>query len=291
MPFASIILPTHNRAGRLPTAIESVLAQTFSDWELIIVDDGSTDDTRAVVTRYADSRIRYHYQENRQLNGARNAGVGLAGTPWIGFLDDDDEFLPDHLELLHAAMERDGFNHQLYRSGILLRGGNKTTKGVNYVNEEDILPQFWDHPTGMFGMLLATELMLRHPFDEAHLLLDDFLWLVPVLRDHPLYQINAHTAVVNLHPEQRSATYLDKKRLYQNVTRLAEAYNLLGVPLQVPFATYQRQALHQYMHFCRQLTRNGQRWNALLFWRQGLKYAELRDYSDVGKTLAKILLG
>ena len=71
----SIIIPTYNRAAFLPKAIESVLAQTCTDWELIVVDDGSIDNTREVVAQYNDKRITYIYQQNAERSAARNNGI------------------------------------------------------------------------------------------------------------------------------------------------------------------------------------------------------------------------
>lgn len=286
----SIVLPTHNRARLLPAAIESLLGQRYTNWEVIVVDDGSTDDTRQVVANIPDPRVRYHYQENRQLNGARNTGVQLAKGSFLGFLDDDDQFLPDHLELLVNTMKEDRHQFDIYRSGEILQGKDKRSLGHNYQNGSDILPQFWAYPTGMFGMLLSRELARRHPFDEAHILLDDFLWLNGILRDNPLWQIEAHTAVVHLHPDQRSATYLTEERLEKNIERLLQAYNLPGIPERVPFDLYRKQALHQYFHFSRQLVREGHPKRALKVWKRGLSYADLGDWKDAGKTFAKIVL-
>jgi glycosyltransferase involved in cell wall biosynthesis len=97
MPFFSIILPTYNRAHFLPKAIESVLAQTFEDWELVIVDDGSTDNTKEVVLAYQDLRIVYIYQENQERSAARNNGISQAKGDFICFLDSDDYYLPEKL--------------------------------------------------------------------------------------------------------------------------------------------------------------------------------------------------
>jgi O-antigen biosynthesis protein len=99
-PLVTVVLPTHNRAALVGRAIESVLAQTRRDWELVVVDDGSADETRAAVAAFVDPRIRY--VRNEKALGpaqARNVGIRAAGaTRYLGFLDDDDEWLPEKLE-------------------------------------------------------------------------------------------------------------------------------------------------------------------------------------------------
>ena len=98
-PTVSVIIPTYNRAHLVGQAIRSVLNQTFQDFELIIVDDGSSDDTEAVVKQFNDPRIRYIYQENKGISGARNTGIRSARGRYIAFLDSDDLWLPDLLQL------------------------------------------------------------------------------------------------------------------------------------------------------------------------------------------------
>ncbi len=98
----SVIIPTYNRADLLPTAISSVLAQTYTDWELIVVDDASTDNTREVIKEWEakDSRIR-SVSLNKNSGGPahpKNVGVESARGEFIAFLDHDDEWLPEKLK-------------------------------------------------------------------------------------------------------------------------------------------------------------------------------------------------
>jgi len=98
-PIVSVIIPCYNHGHYLPCAVNSVLAQTFTDWEAIIVDDGSTDNTREVAAQFTDPRIRYIYQENRGLAAARNTGIRAAQGKYLAFLDADDEWEPRFLEI------------------------------------------------------------------------------------------------------------------------------------------------------------------------------------------------
>lgn len=97
-PAVSVILPTYNRAGLLPRAIASVLRQTFADFELIVVDDASTDDTMSVVGSIQDPRLRYiRLPANRGAPEARNRGITEANGNLVAFQDSDDEWLPEKL--------------------------------------------------------------------------------------------------------------------------------------------------------------------------------------------------
>lgn len=93
----SIVVPTYNRAAHIGPAIESLLASTYTNFEILVIDDGSTDQTEAVIKNYSDNRIRYIKQENRERGAARNNGMQNATGEIIGFLDSDDIVLPDHL--------------------------------------------------------------------------------------------------------------------------------------------------------------------------------------------------
>lgn len=93
----SVIIPTYNRANYLSEAIDSVLAQTYKNYEIIVVDDGSTDNTRKVLEKYSN-KIRYIYQENKGPSAARNNGIKNAKGELIAFLDSDDAWLPEKLE-------------------------------------------------------------------------------------------------------------------------------------------------------------------------------------------------
>ncbi len=106
--LVSIILPTYNRARFLPEALAAIGNQTFSGWELIVVDDGSTDNTQELVAEVAKSTaqpVRYMYQENQGAYGARNTGLDHAAGKYIAFYDSDDIWLPHHLADCVEALE------------------------------------------------------------------------------------------------------------------------------------------------------------------------------------------
>jgi len=105
-PLFTVIIPAYNRQNFLKHSIESVLNQSFSSFELLIVDDGSTDQSSEVIKFYVaqDHRVRYLYQENKERGVARNLGIRSASGKWICFLDSDDVFLRSHLETLAEAI-------------------------------------------------------------------------------------------------------------------------------------------------------------------------------------------
>ena len=119
-PFFSIILPTYNRSNFLPYAIESVIKQSYNSWELIIVDDGSTDNTKSIVTKFQrkDKRIFYFFQKNQERSSARNNGIKNSTGIWICFLDSDDIYHSNHLHVFKNFLEKNNFKLGLYFSGL-----------------------------------------------------------------------------------------------------------------------------------------------------------------------------
>ena len=106
MPKVSVIIPTYQHAHFVAEAIESVLAQTYPDYEIIVVDDGSTDDTVEVLSRFGE-RITVIHQPNRGVSAARNTGIRASKGEHIAFLDADDVWMPDKLEKQIPLLERD----------------------------------------------------------------------------------------------------------------------------------------------------------------------------------------
>lgn len=106
--MVSIIIPTYNRAGTLARAIQSVIVQSYSDWELIIIDDGSTDNTEELVKSFIeqDKRIQYiSFSENKGQAAARNKGIRASDGEYIAFQDSDDCWMPDKLQMQVSMME------------------------------------------------------------------------------------------------------------------------------------------------------------------------------------------
>lgn len=101
-PFVSVIIPVYNRENTLSYCIRSVIAQEYHDWELILIDDGSTDNSVEICQSFVekDSRIKYFHQENLGAGPARNLGMKVAKGEWITFVDSDDAIMPNHLSQL-----------------------------------------------------------------------------------------------------------------------------------------------------------------------------------------------
>jgi glycosyltransferase involved in cell wall biosynthesis len=125
-PLISVIIPAYNRADKIPIAIKSVQGQSYPNWEIVVSDDGSTDNTGEVIEQMMvhDSRIRLiRHETNAGAQAARNAGIKAAKGEWIAFLDSDDQFLPDSLSSRFAVAKRD--NVQVVHSEALIQRPNE----------------------------------------------------------------------------------------------------------------------------------------------------------------------
>jgi glycosyltransferase involved in cell wall biosynthesis len=147
-PKVSVVIPTYNRADKVGDTIESVLTQTFTDIEVIVVDDGSSDGTGQVLRATFGDRIRYFAQPNQGVSVARNKGIELARGEWIAFLDSDDLWEKDKLEWQLKALEQFGpqcaacytdvhlLNYPETRTLFQMAGPGRRHKGVMGVNSE-----------------------------------------------------------------------------------------------------------------------------------------------------------
>jgi glycosyltransferase involved in cell wall biosynthesis len=147
-PRVSVIIPTYNRAAQVLNSIESVLAQTVTDLEVIVVDDGSSDGTGKILGEIYGDRIRYYAQANQGVSTARNKGIEQARGTWIAFLDSDDRWEKDKLEWQFRVLERFGsqcgacytdvrfFNHSEKRTMFELGEKSYRHEGEMGVNDD-----------------------------------------------------------------------------------------------------------------------------------------------------------
>lgn len=145
----SVIIPAHNAAPYIKNSIESVLAQSINDFEIIVVDDGSTDETKSVVLSLADARIRYIYQENGGVSSARNTGIKNAKGEYVCFLDADDIWKDCHLEVVSNLIDRfPACNVYLTGYEIRLQNGDVINKrfsdNIEEKQSDNVFKDIWE---------------------------------------------------------------------------------------------------------------------------------------------------
>jgi len=162
-PFFSIIMATYNRGYYISRAIDSVLAQSFKEWELIIVDDGSSDNTEEIVKRYNDKRIKYiKLSKNSGVNVARNRGYKEAKGKWCFILDSDNMLNEGILDKFIFYIQKYNFPYMKFLSKSL---NNKVLgdRFSGFVSFEDFLVE---KVYGEFHTLIKTSLQKKYPFFE-----------------------------------------------------------------------------------------------------------------------------
>lgn len=227
----SIIIPTYNRLGMVLRALDSVLNQSYNNFEVIVVDDGSTDRTADCISRYHDSRIRYVYQDHKGVSVARNLGVRQACGDWICFLDSDDVWRRHKL----GEQIQFHFSHPncfISQTDDVWIRNSKTVnkKKIHTIREGDIF-----HQSLRLCLLCCSSVMMRKSlfleqggFDESLKTCEDYdLWL-RVLVQHPVGFVKKKLVTkFGGHADQLSKAYpmMDEYRV-RTLEKLLRCYSL-----------------------------------------------------------------
>jgi glycosyltransferase involved in cell wall biosynthesis len=220
-PFFSIIIPTYNRAGFIKTTIESVLNQQFEDFEIIVVDDGSTDETEAIVKSIPCEKLRYYKKQNGERGAARNTGVVLSHGVYVTFLDSDDILYANHLAVAHLFLvaKLPDMYHQAYE--VCSSDGRKK----NYTSDfdENIITTLFKKGNilSCMGVFLKRGVAVSFPFNEDRELagVEDWeLWIRLGAR-YTIHYDKTITSVLRDH-EQRSVEKANKTELVRKMNLL-----------------------------------------------------------------------
>jgi glycosyltransferase involved in cell wall biosynthesis len=163
MPQFSVIIPAFNSAATIAATLESVLAQTFSDYEIIVVDDGSTDQTTTVLARYVSS-ITLITQQNHGLSGARNAGARVASGEWLALLDADDSWTPSKLRRTATAISANPDAVMFFSDANCFDLNGVTFKGPFMPSNPVASPTMDDMMAGRFQILPSSAVISRDAY-------------------------------------------------------------------------------------------------------------------------------
>lgn len=244
-PFFSIVVPTFNRETYIVKAIQSVLDQEFVDFEVIVVDDGSTDNTKAVIqNRFGQyPNVRYFCKENEERSIARNFGVAQAKGKYIGFLDSDDLFYKDHLSTGYDLLTA----HDLPEVGIL--GYELTAKdgqGIRVLNNfndqlKDILIR--ENIINGNSILVRRDIALQIQFIPSRFAIlseDWYVWLRLAARYRFVHSTRVTSAVID--HEERSLKNIDPVKLIVNTELIIQYLREDKVFMDV----YKKQAAYHF---------------------------------------------
>jgi len=209
MPFFSVIVPAYNRALLLPFLFESLLQQNYSEWECIVVDDGSTDNTAEIVKSFSssDSRFRYVYQQNAERSAARNRGARMANGTYLLFLDSDDFYLQEFLLSVHDWLRLKQYPVGMLVTGfhILREGSDSEPQIVNdAMHTNDVLTFLYRVPVIPARMVIHSKVFKSHSFDERIVVVEDQILCFSIASDFPIWHAPQLNGVVYRIHEQNS---------------------------------------------------------------------------------------
>ena len=220
MPKVSVIIPTYNRELLIARAIDSVLAQTYRDFEIIVVDDGSRDNTRNLLAAYT-GKIKYVYQDNQGISAARNLGIRETSGKYIAFLDSDDYWTPEKLELQVDILDKHDHVGIVYgRMPIINKKGDilgMKPNGVSGKNFQELLRVWGDLPTS--SVMTRRECFDRLGFFDKTLppMEDIDMWL-RIARHYDLHEIEGKTLAYYWRHEEQITR--DPVKVYSGLVKI-----------------------------------------------------------------------
>jgi glycosyltransferase involved in cell wall biosynthesis len=225
-PFISIVMPTYNRSRLITRSIESVLRQSYRTFELIIVDDASTDDTESVVGAFSDERLRYiKHKKNRGANAARNTGIRASSGNYIAFQDSDDEWLPEKLNMQVECLRKFAEAQNvgvIYTSFYQVRGNVR-----KYYPDDSVVDRDgWIFESLLCGRNFVTSqaaLVKRECFDEVGF----FDETLPRLQDWEMWlRISKRYVFIHL-DKPLVIAYLSEDSITMNLDPLFKAHKII----------------------------------------------------------------
>lgn len=208
-PFFTIVVPTYNRAHLIIKTLDSILSQSFDDFEVIIVDDGSTDNTQEVVQPFLSEKVFYFKKQNAERAAARNYGAQLAKGKYINFFDSDDLALPNHLEEGYKLLNNNPDASWFHLGYEWANDEGKVFRKINNFSGESLNAIICQgNPLSCNGVFIRTDIITKHKFNEDRALSasEDYeLWCRLAAR-YPLYYSNTITSVVVDHDSRSVRT-------------------------------------------------------------------------------------
>lgn len=212
-PFFSVIIPTYNRALLIIHTVASVLEQQFTDFEIIVVDDGSTDDTEDVIKRLHHQKLRYFKQSNAERGAARNFGIKQALGNYITFCDSDDVLYTDYLQNAYETIKSNNHPEWMHVAYEIKKSSGSKIK-MNNLENHFIRKLAKGNPLSCMGVFVKREILLGNLFQENRYLAgseDWELWL-RLSSKYPIVFDNRISAALLVH-DDRSVVHTTELKL------------------------------------------------------------------------------
>lgn len=199
-PLFSIVIPTYNRIALFPRAIQSVIAQTYTNWELIIIDDGSIDGTQEYVNQINNLKVKYYYQENKGRSTARNIGIEKSIGEYVCFLDSDDELFSNYLSNFKNTINNR--SDKLILSGVQLMDYKSKVKIIPNTNIPTCIEQCLEGNFNLMPFCFHKSLLKNHRFDKELFYGEDFHFLLPIIANNYITISTLETSIVHQHEDR-----------------------------------------------------------------------------------------
>lgn len=204
-PAVSIIIPTYNRANSISRSVNSILNQTYKDFEIIVIDDGSTDNTEEIISAISDERVKYYKQKNAGACSARNYGIELSRGEYIAFHDSDDIWYPQKLDKEIDILKKYSEVDVVFCKLVEIKKNNNKSLRPSYFKEGIVEPVKNLFGIGTITVVGRAEVFEKFKFDEDLPRFQEFELLYRVCKQHKLYCIDEGLAEYNLSEDSISA--------------------------------------------------------------------------------------
>jgi len=222
MPFFSVVIPTYNRAKFIIATINSVLDQTFEDYELIVVNDGSTDNSEEIIKEIANvnPKVKYVWQENLERGAARNHGFRQASGKYVVFMDSDDLMIKNHLNVLYRKIKEEIFPNFIATKCYVVSENKRTVPA----NIKSIKEGYYDINLLLGGAHFGCNLavvrdnpgLFLFEEDRMYAIFEDWRFIVQNLQHDRIYIADEYTIIMNDH-EERSIRIRDQYLMSKRV--------------------------------------------------------------------------
>jgi glycosyltransferase involved in cell wall biosynthesis len=243
MPFFSIIIPTYNRAAFIGETISSLLQQTFNDFEIIVIDDGSIDNTQEIISLIKDGRIRYIKKENEERGVARNVGARLALGEYINFFDSDDIAYPIHLQTAYKFSTEIRKNCEVFHTAYDIKKDNIVQQSEKKFSNQTINKEIiQDNFLSCNNVFIRRDIALKNPFPEDRRMAvseDWALWLV-LSSQFSFYYCNTITSTIVYHDTRSVFDFNIDKIILRDHLLIDYLFNIPG------FVKFYKFALNEF---------------------------------------------
>lgn len=198
----SIVIPLYNKEREIKRTLDSVVSQSYRNWECLVIDDGSTDSGAQIVKRYDDVRIKYYYKDNGGPASARNFGVQKALSDWVIFLDADDMFVPNALEVFDSCIEKNN-GIKCFVCNMFTQRGDKLIK-YSFAYKDGIIRN--NYASLVFNQcrmrvgtsMFSKEVLIKHPFNEQLRRYEDTDVTFRIMSEYKVYECTTPVYIYNL---------------------------------------------------------------------------------------------